>query len=170
MMVEPVDKRVLIDQPATHIFLGGRDRKRPVAPRAVGEHDTAQAPVATQLLEIEVRPHPGQRDVFDTRPFEATIDLFIFVPPLLGVPSGQTVFDLAIGASVLFEDDHQRATRGQDLCYFGTGGGRSDYRYYMARSHVHAFTQKASVLTKRATYTVPEVFSTRNVRARIGAA
>jgi hypothetical protein len=108
----------------------------------MGQHDSAESPAGAQLFEIEFAAHPGQRDIFDIRMVEALVDFFVLVLALLDVPSGQAVFDFAVGARILFEHDDQGAALGEDSRDFRTGGGASNHGHHVPRRFVFSFCHK----------------------------
>ena len=117
-VVEPVDERVLIEQPAIDEGVGSLDRQRPIAPGAEGEDHRRESPVPCQIGEVEVATDLGQRDEVDIRTVEPLIDGLVFLLPQLDVPARQAVLDLAVGARVLFEhhdDDAAICEHGRSL-------------------------------------------------------
>ncbi len=136
VVVEPVDQLVLIDEAAIDELVGAFDRKRPIAPGAVGQHDPRESPTGAQIFEIELAAHPRHRDVFDVGMVEALVDFLVLVLALLDVPSREAVLDFSVRTRILLEHDHERAAIGQDARDFRTGGRASDYSHHVARGFI----------------------------------
>ena len=133
VMIEPVDERVLVDQPAIDELVGALDRERPVAPRAMRQHQAVEPPRFAQLVELDIAAHPSQRHVLDIRMVQALVDLLVLFLALLDVPAREAVFDLAVGPRVLLEDHDYRAALGQDARDFRSGGRGAEHRHHVTR-------------------------------------
>ncbi len=142
VVIEPVDEPVLIDEAAIDELVGALDRKRAIAPRAVRQHDAAEAPSRAQIVEIELAAHPGQRHELDIGMVEALIDFLVLVAALLDVPSRQPVLDFSVGARILLDHDHQRAALGQDAGDFRARGRGADHCDHVPRCFVFCFGHK----------------------------
>src|SRR5690606_35315665 len=126
LVVEPVDERVLVDEPLADEAIRALDRQRTVAPRAVREHDQVEVPGLEQLTEREVAADRGARHEVHAGALQLRVDEVVLLPAQRGVPERQAVLDLPVGTIVLLEDDAQGALRGELVRRFGARGRATD--------------------------------------------
>ena len=108
-VVERDHEGILVDETLAEIGVGTLDRKRPIAPGAVREHDRREAPFLRELGKRDVAADLRVRDELDSGPRELLVDRRVLLLAQRLVPARKPVLDLAVGSLVLFEHDDRDA-------------------------------------------------------------
>ena len=83
--------------------------------------------------KIDVAPDLGLRYEHHPGPRQALVDGLVFLLPQAHVPARKSVLDLAVGPSVLLEDDAQHAALGEHTGGLRARGGPPDDGDYILR-------------------------------------
>src|SRR5690606_35123139 len=128
VVIEPVDERVLVEEPAADEAIDALDGQRPIAPGAVGEDDGREPELVAEGAERDVAPQLGARDEEHARVSEGRVDLGVLGLAELAVPAREPVFDLSVRLLALFEHEDGGSPLGEDGRGFRAGDGSADER------------------------------------------
>jgi len=120
-MVVPTDEWTLVDQALVNKLVRSGSSQIPMPPCAIGKDYRGKAPFITEVLKVQVPAELGRRNEVNTCLLQASINPAVFLFALLHVPTRQTILNLSIRPSILFNDSHPNSVVRQ---YFRTDGTR----------------------------------------------